>query len=157
MNTSATLNTFLFINHTNSVLVIGNGIYRANFLARTLEMGNRAIRTCLSTFATFFTFSWINMRTTIANGNSTKITGILTCFAHTVSTVIRHYIRCNGTLFTSRLDHLYHIHRVHSHWAFPFCQTNPLFNDLPLFIDTAAKLSLRTWEHLIGKLLPLLL
>ena len=97
------------------------------------------------------------MSAAVSNGDSAKVTGILTGFSHTVPAVVRHYIGGNGTLLAGCLDYLNHIHGIHSHRTFAFGQTDSLFDNLSFFINAAAELGLRAWEHFVREFVSLFL
>ena len=120
-------------------------------------MGNGIIRTRLGTLAALLTLVRVDVRVFIAHINRAEITGILTRFSHTLAAVVRHHIGSDGTLLTGRVDDLDHIGGILSNRALAFRQTYPLFDDLSLFINTAAELGLRSRKHLVGKFIPLLL
>ncbi len=153
MYTGAALDTFFLIDDADTVLIIGDGIYRADLLTGTLQVGDGAVRTGLSTFAALFTFVGIDVSPGIIHGDGAEITGILAGLSHTLAAVIRHHIRGDGTLFTGRVDDLNYIDGILAHGAFAFCQAHSLFDDLALFIDTAAELGLGSRNHLVGKFL----
>ena len=120
-------------------------------------MGDGAVRTGLGTFSALLTLARVNVGPGIVHGDRAEITGILTRFSHTLAAVVRHHIGSDGTLLTGRVDDLDHIGGILSNRALAFRQTYPLFDDLSLFINTAAELGLRSRKHLVGKFIPLLL
>ena len=156
MDTSPALDTFFLINHTDAILVISNSVYRTYLFTGTFQMGNRTVRTCLCTFSTFLTLIGVYVSTTVFHGDSPKITRILACLSHTFPAVVCHYIGCNRTFLTGSIDNLNYIDGIFACRTFSFCQTNSLFNNLSFFIDTAAKLSLRAWEHFVRQFFSLL-
>ena len=61
MNTVAALDTFLFINQTESVLVVCDRLHRTGFLTGPFQMHDGTIRTTLGTHAAFLAEIRCNM------------------------------------------------------------------------------------------------
>ena len=61
MDTGAALDTLLFIDHTDAILVICDRIYRTDLFAWALQMGDRIIRTGLCALAALLALIWINI------------------------------------------------------------------------------------------------
>ena len=120
-------------------------------------MGNGAVRARLRTLAALLTLGRINIGSIVSHSDSSKITRILAGFSHTVPTIVRYHVRGNGTLLTGCIDNLNHIHRISSHRTLSLCQPDSLLDNLSLLVDTAAELSLGPRNHLIRKLVSVLL
>ena len=81
--------TLLFIDLTDPVLIICDRIYRANFLARSLQMNDRIIGTALGTHAAFLTLCRIYMHADLTGRYCVKLAAALAGLAETESAVIR--------------------------------------------------------------------
>ena len=61
MNTVTALDTFLFIDQTEPVLIIGDRLHRTGFLTGSFQMHDGTIRTTLGTHAAFLAEIRCNM------------------------------------------------------------------------------------------------
>ena len=157
MDTGAALDTLLFIDHTDAILVICDRIYRTDLFAWALQMGDRIIRTGLCALAALLALIWINIGMVVTHGDGSKITGILAGLSHTLAAVICDNIGRNGTLLAGCVNDLNHIGTVSSCRALAFCQTDSLLDDLTLLVNTAAVAGLRARNHIIWDLIPFFL
>jgi hypothetical protein len=67
MNAGAALDTFLFINLTDAILIICDRIYRTDLLTRPFQMCNGVVRTSLGTFSTLFALYRIDMGSVLSH------------------------------------------------------------------------------------------
>ena len=158
MNAGAALDTFFLVNYADTVFVIGNRIHRTYLLTGTLQMCNCIVRTGIGTHSALFTFVGINVSSCLSHGNCAEFTGILACLTHTFPAVVGYGIGSNGTLLTGCADNLNYIAGILSAGGTQtLCQTYSLTDDFSFLVNTAPELSLRSRNHLIRNLLPLLL
>ena len=77
MDAGAALDTLFLINLADTVLIIGNGVYRAHLLTGALQMSDGIVGAGLGAFSTFLTLGWINVGSVLAHGNSAEVTRAL--------------------------------------------------------------------------------
>ena len=118
-------------------------------------MCDRIVRTGLSTFATLFTFLWINVGTKSSRLDRTKFTCIDTCLSKTVLTVLCYCVAGDRTVFAGRRNNLDDIAIIFRSRSFAFCEADSLADDLTLFVDTAAELRGRSRNKLQREVITL--
>ncbi len=106
MNALTATDALLFVDHTNTVLVVADGIDRTRLTARTYEMGNGTVRTGLCTHTTLLTLVRIDMRSRLTHRDRAEMTAVLAGLAETETTVICDGIGCKRALLTGRIDDL---------------------------------------------------
>ena len=142
---STTLNALVLIDFTNACLFVHcDSVSRTCTAARTNELSDSVVRTCLSTLSTLFTYRRIDVCTVTAHCDSTELTSVLTCFTHTLLAVVCYYETSDRTLFTSSCDNLDLVIALVICRAFTLSETNSLTNNLSLFVYTATEAGLRT-------------
>lgn len=150
MDAGATLDTFFLIDHTYTILIVGNRIHWADLLTRALQMGNRIVWACLRTLSALAAFIWVDVRLGISHADRSKRTGVLAGFTHTFTAVIGDCVGRNRALLTGCIDNLYDVVCIAVRRTFTFCQTDSLADNLSLLVYTAAVLCLRTRLILYG-------
>ncbi len=109
MDAGATLDTFFLIDHTYTILIVGNRIHWADLLTRALQMGNRIVWACLGTLSALAAFIWVDVRLGISHADRSKRTGVLAGFTHTFTAVIGDCVGRNRALLTGCIDNLYDV------------------------------------------------
>ena len=158
MDAVTALDALVLIDHANAVVIIGDGADRASLLARTNKMGNRAVRTCLRAHTALFALIGINVGSSLANADRTELTGIDTCLAHAETAVISYGIGGKRTFLTGRADYLNNVLRLgDSIRALSQGKIDSLFDELSLFVDTAAIGCHGSGNDLIDEFFPVFL
>ena len=157
MNAVSAVDTFFLVNLAESVLIIRDRIHRTYFLARTLQVDDRAIRTCLRALSALFAFSRIDVHTQLAGSDRVKPAGADARTAKAETAVIG-YGKCRDRTFVARgVDDLNNVlRRIIDIRVLIHRQMNTLPNDRPLLIDTAAIIGLRSRRDLHDDLFTLL-
>jgi hypothetical protein len=109
----------------------------------------------LGAFPTLFTFRRVNMGTLPAHFNGAKLTCIDTCLPNTVLAILCNRIAGNRAVLTCGADNLDHIPIIHRPWRLAFCQTDPLPDNFPLFVDAATEFRCRPWNQFQRNMVPL--
>jgi len=147
----AALNAFFLIDRAESVLIHGDGIDRTGPDARPDGFRNGVVRAGLRAHAAFPAFVMIDVHPVLSFGNRSEMAGIHAGFPQAVLAVAGYGKTLDGTVFAGRGDDLDDILRIVSARADALCKTDPLPDNLPLPVDAAAKLRLRSRNHFIGK------
>ena len=155
VDTLSATNTFLIMDHGDArVRVDLQSIYRAGLAAGPHQIRNGIIRTGRSTHTTLTTLRRVDIGLMHADGDGAEFTGIIAGFSHTVLTVVCYRIAGNGTFLAGRGDDINRIRpvrqiRCSAQGSFALCQIHSLSDNLPLLVDTAAKLRFRSSDHVI--------
>ena len=60
------------IDHTYTILIVGNRIHWADLLTRALQMGNRIVWACLGTLSALAAFIWVDVRLGISHADRSQ-------------------------------------------------------------------------------------
>ena len=152
MDTMPALNTLLFIDLADAILIIGNSTDRTRLFAGALQMGDGTVWTCCRTLPALLAFHRIDIRPASVYADCAELTGIVARLSHTGTAVIRYQIGRDRAFLACRFQHVYHLFgslRL-GRWRLAQRQTDPLPDQLALLIDTAAISRPGSGDQLVG-------